>query len=235
MCKYWIKNCIYARYTFFFFFLKRSKTCGPRLTDRESAMLRDALTSWKIGNYFSSLFLTSTSGIRRKEWIEANVCSDRSSRARISARNIAYKLVHLWQVIEQRSNIYESRERERTGKFQLTRSFHNHGGGFRSVRYSALLHTRLSSLVPRMFPFPCIIAIPYPYWLFSGYPRARVYPGRRENRGIESRGLEERMISLAGFVTRNWILREIRQTFRFQYLTRYFFPFDSLLNRPFVN
>lgn len=96
---------------------------------------------------------------------------------------------------------FTSHEKERTGKFQLTRSFHNHGGGFRSVRYSALLHTRLSSLVPRMFPFPCIIAIPYPYWLFSGYPRARVYPGRRENRGIESRGLEERMISLAGFVT----------------------------------
>lgn len=73
-------------------------------------MLRDALTSWKIGNYFSSLFLTSTSGIRRKERIEANVCSDRSSRARISARNIAYKLVHLWQVIVR---TFTSHEKER--------------------------------------------------------------------------------------------------------------------------
>lgn len=155
-------------------------------------------------------------------------CSDRSSRARISARNIAYKLVHLWQVIEHRSNIYESRERERTGKFQLTRSFHNHGGGFRSVRYSVLLRTRLSSLVPRMrVSIPVYYCNSLSVLVISGYPRARVYPGRRENRGIESRGLEERMISLAGFVTRNWILREIRQTFRFQYLTRYFFPFDS--------
>lgn len=130
---------------------------------------------------------------------------------------------------------FTSREKKRVQLASFNLRAYNYGGGFRSVRYSALLHTRLSSLVPRMFPFPCIIAIPYPYWLFSGYPRARVYPGRRENRGIESRGLEERMISLAGFVTRNWILREIRQTFRFQYLTRYFFPFDSLLNRPFVN
>lgn len=50
-------------------------------------MLRDALTSWKIGNYFSSLFLTSTSGIRRKERIEANVWLLRSIEPRSNFRS----------------------------------------------------------------------------------------------------------------------------------------------------
>lgn len=139
-------------------------------------MLRDALTSWKIGNYFSSLFLTSTSGIRRKERIEANVWLLRSIEPRSNFRS-KYRLQACTSVTSYRSNIYESRERERTGKFQLTRSFHNHGGGFRSVRYSALLRTRLSSLVPRMFPFPCIIAIPYAYWLFRVTPGLEFIPG----------------------------------------------------------
>lgn len=170
MCKYWIKNCIYARYTFFFFFLKRSKTCGPRLTDRERecrvTRCVNELENWKL------LFIVVFNEYKRntKEGANRSECLLRSIEPRSNFRS-KYRLQACTSVTSYRSNIYESRERERTGKFQLTRSFHNHGGGFRSVRYSALLRTRLSSLVPRMFPFPCIIAIPYAYWLF------RVTPG----------------------------------------------------------
>lgn len=177
MCKYWIKNCIYARYTFFF--LKRSKTCGPRLTDRERewrvTRCVNELENWKLLFIvvFNEYKRNTKEGANRSECLAAPI-----DRAALEfPLEISPTSLYICDKLSSTVRTFTSHEKERTGKFQLTRSFHNHGGGFRSVRYSALLHTRLSSLVSRMFPFPCIIAIPYPYWLFRVTPGLEFIPG----------------------------------------------------------
>lgn len=149
-----------------YIFLERSKTDWPRCVNE--------LENWKL--LFIVVFNEYKWGIRRRERTKAGVWRLlRSSRARISARNIVYELVHLSQVIE-RSYICESERESSTGKFD---SFNNHGGGFRSVRYS--FFTRSPCFEDACFHSHVLLRFPI-RWLFR-IPRARVYPGQRENLG----------------------------------------------------
>lgn len=99
-------------------------------------------------------------------------------------------------------------ERELNSTQVSTYAFHNRAA-FRTVipllDFAPFLFLSQRMRVSIPFQYYCtslspVIGIPLPW--------APVYPGQRErereNRGFESRGLEERTISLAGFVTRNW-------------------------------
>lgn len=95
---------------------------------------RAALTSWKIGNYFSSLFLTSTSGEYGGGSEPKRVFGGCSDRAALEfPLEISSTSLYICHKLSSVRTFASQRERVQLASFD---SFHNHGGGFRSVRYS---------------------------------------------------------------------------------------------------
>lgn len=123
MCKYWIKNCIYARYTFFF--LKRSKTCGPRLTDRERewrvTRCVNELENWKL------LFIVVFNEYKwnTKEGVNRSECLLRSIEPRSNFRS-KYRLQACTSVTSYRAafeHLRVTRERVQLASFKLRARF----------------------------------------------------------------------------------------------------------------
>lgn len=154
---------------------------------------RPALTSWKIGNYFSSLFLTSTSGEHGGGSEPKRMfggCSDRAALEfplEISSTSlyICHKLSSVRTFASQR---------ERVQLASSTRLIIMAAVFDRFVIPSS--HARLVSRT--RVSIPMYYSIPYPL-VISDPPGSSLSRAERK-----SRGLEERMIPLAGFVTRNW-------------------------------
>lgn len=136
-----------------------------------------ALTSWKIGNYFSSLFLTSTSGEYGGGSEPKRVFGGCSDRAALEfPLEISSTSLYICHKLSSVRTFASQRERVQLASFD---SFHNHGGGFRSVRYS--FFTRSPCFEDACFHSHVLLRFPI-RWLFR-IPRARVYPGQRENLG----------------------------------------------------